>query len=72
MDRADRPLVGLLGEIVGVLGVAEIPAQPPDVGLGLGDEPLERDAIAVTRGDEQSGQVVHAASFAALRTEPQQ
>ena len=65
MHRADRPFVGLLGEIVRVLGVTQIPAQPPDVCLSLGDEPLERDTIAITRGDEQPGQVVHNASFAA-------
>jgi hypothetical protein len=60
------PFVGLLGEVVGELGVAQVPAHPPDVGLRLGHEPVERHTIAIARRNEQTGQVVHAVSFAAL------
>jgi len=43
----------------GELYVAEIPTHTPDVGLGLGNEPLERNAIAVAGGDQQARQAIH-------------
>lgn len=64
VDRPDGTLVGLLREVVGVFGVTEVSAQPPDVGLGLGDEPFERNAIAVARRNEEPRQMVHCSSVA--------
>lgn len=63
MERSDRPLIGLLGEVVGVAHIAEIPTQPPHVALGLGDEPFQGVAITVASGDEQAGQMIHAVSL---------
>ncbi len=66
VDRSDRALVGLLREIVGVLGVAEVTAQPPDVPLGLTDETFQGTAVAIACGDQQIRQVVHPISVAEL------
>ena len=38
VQRAERPQVRLLGEVVGGVAVAERGAQPPDVGLRRADE----------------------------------
>lgn len=59
VQGADRPLIGLLSEIVGGALVAQIPAQTPHVGLGLGHEPFERDAIAVAGCNEQIREPIH-------------
>ena len=59
MDRGDRPLVGLLGEIVGVVEIAQVAADPPHIGLRLRDESFERPPIAVARCDEQPREVIH-------------
>jgi predicted anti-sigma-YlaC factor YlaD len=59
VDGADRPLVGFLGEIVRVVPIAEVPAHPPHISLGLGHETFERPPIAVLGGDEEPGQVIH-------------
>ena len=47
MDRGDRALVGLLGEVVGGIEIAQVAADAPHIGLGLRDESLECPAIAV-------------------------
>ncbi len=59
VQRAHRPFVDLLGQVVGVAGVTEVPAQLPHVGLGLGHEPFERAPVTVARIEEQPGQVIH-------------
>ena len=59
MDRSDRTLVGLLGEIVGVVEITQVATDPPHVGLGFRDESFECPPIAVARCDEQLRQVIH-------------
>ena len=59
VQRSDRPLERLLGEVVGGVRIAEIPTHLPHVALGLGDEALQSSVVAVTRGDEELRQVIH-------------
>ena len=66
MDGPDGTLIGLLGEVVGIVPVAQISAHPPDVGLGLGHEPFESSAVAVLGRDEEPGEVVHRPSVSQL------
>ena len=47
VQRPDRPLERLLGEVVGGVGIAEVPAHLPHVALRLGDESLEGSVVAV-------------------------
>lgn len=61
MQRSHRAFVHLLSQIVGVAGVTEVAAQLPHVALGLGHEPFERAAIAISRVEQQSRQVIHPA-----------
>ena len=59
VQRSDGALERLLSEVVGGVGIAEIPAHLPDVALGLGDESLQGVVVAVTRADQELGQVIH-------------
>ncbi|TVR27141.1 MAG: hypothetical protein EA389_03910 [Ilumatobacter sp.] len=63
MQRPDGTLVGLLGEIVGGVGVAQMTTQSPHVGLCERDEPLERVAVAVPGVQQQSGEGIHPPSI---------
>ena len=59
VQRSDGALERLLGEVVGGVGIAEVTAHPPHVALRLGDEPLQGGVVAVTRRDQELGQVIH-------------
>lgn len=65
VERADRPFVDLLREIISVACVTEVPAQLPHIALGLGDEAFERAAVAVPRIKQQSRQMVHRGNIVA-------
>ena len=55
---AERPHVGLLGEVVGVVA-PEVTAQPPDVGLGRSHEGERGGPVAITGRQGQAGDLVH-------------
>lgn len=59
VERGDGPFVGLLSEVVCVLSVAEVSADPPHVVLGFGYEPFEASCVAIARRHEQVRQVIH-------------
>jgi hypothetical protein len=54
MHRRNRPLVGLLRQVIGVASIAQIPAELPHIGLGLGHEAFERATITIAGVYEQS------------------
>jgi hypothetical protein len=51
--------VGVLDEVVDVVSVSEVAAEPGDVPQGVFDEPLERGRVAILGGEELSGGVGH-------------
>ena len=59
VERRDRSAVGLLGQVVGVVTIAQVAAQIEDVPVGRDDELLERVAIATLGVEQQSGQPIH-------------
>src|SRR5829696_3042141 len=63
VQRAERPQVGLLGQVVGVLVVAEGRAQPPDVGLGGAHQRRGGEGVALGGVGGEAFQVVHVLIF---------
>lgn len=51
-----------LGEVVAALGAGEVCGEPPDVGLDLADEPVERHVIAVATRTSSCVTVEHSGS----------
>lgn len=51
-ERRDRPTVGLLRQVLGVVAIAQVAAQIEDVAMGRHDELLERVAVATLRVEE--------------------
>lgn len=59
MQRSDGALIGLLCQIIGISGIAEIATHPPDIGLSVDDELLECAPIATLGVEQQLSQPVH-------------
>ncbi len=62
VQGGERPLVGLLGEVVGVVAVTEVSTDRHHVVLGLGHETLQRIAVAPLGVQQEPGEVIHGGS----------
>ena len=60
VERRQRPLVRLLGQILGVVAIAQVAAHRHDVGLRGGDEPFQRLLVAALGVEEERRQGIHA------------
>lgn len=59
VERAERPFIDLLHEVLGAVGVAEMPAQCPHIVLGASHECFEGVIVAVAPIDQELGEGVH-------------
>ncbi len=66
MQRPDGSLVGFLSEIVGITSITEVATHPPHVGLGLGDELLERTPVTGLRFEQELGEPIHGIILSSL------
>lgn len=59
VERRDGAAVGLLGQVLGVVAVAQVAAQIEYVAVGRDDELLERVAITTLGVEQQPGHTIH-------------